>query len=539
MQEFDYIVVGAGSAGCVLADRLSASGKYTVLVLEAGGSDRRFWIKVPIGYGRTFYDETVNWKFETEPDAGLGGRRGYWPRGRVVGGSSSINALVYCRGLPDDFDDWREAGNPGWGWEDVRAAFERSETLHDEDGRRGSGPLHVANVAREIHPLSRHYIAASREMGLPVTRDFNGPQPEGVGFYWITTHRGLRCSAADAFLRPALARRNCRLVKNALVRRVLFSGRKAVGVEYEAGGEVRRARAGREVVLSAGAINSPKILQLSGIGPGALLRGHGIDVVHDNPGVGGNLQDHLAVSYFYKAREPTLNNVLNPWTGKIRAGLRYILTRRGPLSISVNQCGGFVRSSPAAPRPDLQLYFNPLTYTTAPEGKRPLMNPDPYPGFILSFQPCRPSSRGRIDIRSPDPHTAPAIEPNSLSSNQDIETVIAGGRFMRRMANTEAMRALISEEIPPLLQPMTDEEIVEDFRARSGSVFHPVGTCGMGPRERGNVVDATLSVYGVEGLRVVDASIFPNITSGNTNAPTIMVGQKGADMILAAAERGR
>jgi len=383
-----------------------------------------------------------------------------------------------------------------------------------------------------MHPLSRHYFAAARDLGLRVTDDFNGPEPEGVGFYRITARGGLRCSAADAFLRPALARPNCRLRTHALVRRVRFAGRRATGVEYEAGGRLFVATARREVILSAGAVNSPQILQLSGVGPGALLQRFGVEIVLDNRNVGGHLQDHLAVSYFYRSREPTLNDVLHPWSGKILAGLRYVLTRRGPLSISVNQCGGFVRSSPAAARPDLQLYFNPLTYTTAPAGKRPLMNPDPYPGSILSFQPCRPTSRGRIDIRSPDPGAAPAIAPNSLATDRDVEDVIAGGRFMQRLVATKAMSALIAGPIPPVPDAMSDDDIVEDFRRRCGTVFHPVGTCRMAPGPGDGVVDPQLRVHGVAALRVIDASVFPYVTSGNTNAPTLMVAQKGAELVL-------
>ncbi|WP_309083034.1 GMC family oxidoreductase N-terminal domain-containing protein [Chelativorans sp.] len=532
MEEFDYIIVGAGSAGCVLADRLSASGLHRVLLLEAGGSDRRVWIKVPIGYGRTFLDRRVNWGFTTEPDAGLAGRQGYWPRGRVVGGSSSINALVYCRGLPGDFDDWRDAGNPGWGWEDVLPYFERSEKMVDGALSRGTGPLHVADVSREMHPLSRHYFAAAEELGLRISEDFNGPEPEGVGFYRITTRNGFRCSAADAFLRPALTRRNLRLRTDALVRRILFSGRRATGVEYECAGRILSASARREVILSAGAVGSPQILQLSGLGPGALLQRLGIGVVLDNVNIGGNLQDHLAVSYYFKAREPTLNDLLHPWHGKVMAGLRYVLTRRGPLSLSVNQCGGFVRSSPAAARPDLQLYFNPITYAKVTAGRRERLMLDPYPGFILCFQPTRPTSRGRIDIRSPKAGDPPSIVPNSLATEKDVQDVIAGGRFMQRIAATSAMRELIAEAIPPVLSAMSDADILEDFRQRCGTVFHPAGTCRMGAEPDGAVVDARLRVHGTEGLRVIDASVFPNLTSGNTNAPTIMVAQKGADLVL-------
>jgi choline dehydrogenase len=538
MAEFDYIIVGSGSAGCVLAERLSAEAGNRVLVLEAGGSDRRFWIKLPIGYGRTFFDERVNWKYETEPESALNNRRSYWPRGRVIGGSSSINAMVYCRGLPSDFDGWMQQGNAGWGWSDVKSYFERSECRVDAFGKVGSGgPLHVSDVSNEMHPLKSHFFAAAQEMGQPYTDDFNGPNPEGVGLYQINTRRGVRCSSADAFLRPALGRANLQLQTHALVRRVLFKGRRAVGIEYEQGGQLYTARARREVILSAGAINTPKLLQLSGVGPAALLREHGIELVLEQPAVGAQLQDHIAVSYYYKATEPTLNDQLHPLSGKLVAGLRYVFNRKGPLSVSVNQCGGFVRSRSESATPDIQLYFNPLTYSTAPAGKRPLMNPDPFSGFILSFQPCRPLSRGRVDICSADPKVPPSIRPNYLSAEQDIADVIAGGRFIQRMARTEAMRRLIKEAIPPYLDSMTDDDIVEDFRERCGSVFHPVGTCAMGPDARHAVVDPRLRVHGLEGLRVVDASIFPTITSGNTNAPTIMVAQKAADMILADQQK--
>jgi len=531
--EFDYIIVGSGSAGSVLADRLSSEGA-SVLVLEAGGSDRRFWIKVPIGYGRTFYDERINWKYSTEPDPATKDRRSYWPRGRVIGGSSSINAMVYCRGLPVDFDGWRQLGNVGWGWNDVLPYYERTERRVDAQGNaQPGGALYVSDVSAELHPLREHFFAAAREIGLPFTADFNGPQPEGVGSYQINTRAGMRCSAADAFLRPALRRSHVRLITLALARRVLFEGRRAVGVEFERQGQLLSAKARREVILSAGAINSPQLLQLSGVGPADLLQKLGIPVVLDQPLVGGQLQDHLGINYFYRSTEPTLNNQLAPLHGKLLAGMRYLLTRRGPLSVSVNQSGGFVRADAQSSAPDMQLYFNPVTYSTAPEGKRPLMNPDPFPGFIISFQPCRPLSRGRIDIRSANPRETPVIRPNYLSEEEDIHGVITGGRLIQRLMRTQALRRLAKEAMPPDLDGMDDEQILEDFRERCGSVFHPVGTCGMGTDARRSVVDTRLRVHGLQGLRVVDASIFPTITSGNTNAPTIMVAQKAADLILA------
>ena len=539
MEAFDFIIVGAGSAGCVLAERLSASGRWSVLVLEAGPSDRRLWIKLPVGYGRTFYDGRVNWKYRAEPDPGLDNRTAYWPRGRVVGGSSSINALVYCRGLPHDFDDWREAGALGWGWRDVEPVFAKIEGRIDRAGAPvAAGPLAVADVTDETHPIKRRFFDAARELGLPSTDDLNGASPEGVGVYHITRRRGLRCSAADAFLRPALKRKNVALKVEARATRIVMNGRRAEGVEYEIQGSSATARARRGIILSAGAIGSPQLLQLSGIGPGALLRAHGVETIVDLPAVGSHLQDHLAVSYRYRSREPTLNDALSRWPGRLQAGLKYVLTRSGPFSLSVNQCGGFVRSDPSRPFPDLQLYFNPLAYTTASEGGGPIVKLDPFSGFLLSYQPSRPTSRGEIAIASPDPRRTPLIRPNSLSTEKDAADVIAGGRLLRALVATKTMRDVIAAPIGPSIEAMDDDALLADFRARCGTVFHPVGTCRMGTSARDSVVDPSLKVHGANGLRVVDASVFPSITSGNTNAPTIMVAYKAAEAILNDATAG-
>jgi choline dehydrogenase len=531
--EFDYIVVGAGSAGCVLADKLSKAGTHTVLVLEAGGTDKNFWIRTPIGYGRTFFDPRINWMYRTEADPGTADREIYWPRGKVVGGSSSINALIYCRGMPSDFEDWQAAGADGWGWEEVLAHYEAIESRIDEDGKiEGGGPLFVSDVRRQIHHSNRHYFTMAKEAGLPVTDDCNGPSPEGVTHYRITTRKGRRWSAADAFLRPALTRPNVRLLTDAMVATVVIKTHRAAGVSVLLKSERQMFKARKEVIVCAGAVNSPKLLQLSGVGPGALLQQMGVAIVQANDNVGANLQDHLGIDYHYKAKEPTLNSMLSPWWGKVLQGARYMLTGRGPLSLSVNQCGGFVRSSDKLERPDQQLYLNPVTYTTAPSNKRPIINPDPFPGFALSFQPARPTSRGHIEIASTDPMAAPRIMPNYLSTQKDLDDVVAGGRLIQRLARTDAIRRFAKEAMPPDVERFDDDSIVKDFRERCGSVFHPVSTCRMGRDAATAVTDFELKVFGIDGLRVVDASAFPNITSGNTNAPTIMLAHRAASLIL-------
>jgi len=515
----------------VLADRLSADGRDQVLVLEAGGTDRRFWIKTPIGYGRTFADPAVNWKYQTLPNPGLNGRSIYWPRGRVVGGSSSINALVYCRGMPQDFDDWRQMGNAGWGWDDVRPYFERSERRVDAAGRVvREGPLDVKDVTPYLHPMRRQWSDAAVELGLPLTHDFNGPHPEGLGCYQVTIRNGVRRSAADAFLRPALRRRNVQLATHAWVGKIRFEERRAVGVEYMRGGTQQFAQARREVILCAGAVNSPQLLQLSGIGPGSTLAAAGIPALLDNPAVGGHLQDHLAVVYSFKATQPTLNDELHSTLGQLRAGLRYLLTRRGPLALSVNQFGGFARADSAASRPDVQLYFNPVTYG-AGDAARTRIQVDAFSGFYLCFQPTRPTSVGRIDIASADFRRPPDIAPNYLSTDKDAADVAHGGRLLQAIARTRAFASLIREPIAPDLGSMGPDELIADFRARASTVYHPVGTCRMGRAIGDSVVDASLRVHGIGRLRVVDASVFPTVTSANTNAPTIMIAQKAADLI--------
>ena len=531
--EFDYVIVGGGTAGCVLANRLSENGKHTVLLLEAGGSDRSIWIQMPIGYGRTFFDKRINWMYDTEPVEALGGRRSYWPRGKVIGGSGSINAMVYVRGQPHDFDDWQALGNPGWGWSDVLPFFKKSEDFDRYSAHHGrGGPQHVTDITPYVHPICHSFIESAEALGFQPTSDFNGSRPEGVGIYHINTRGGWRASTANAFLRPALGRRNLELRTKAFARRIVFEGTRAVGVEYTRRGAISQVRARREVILSGGAINSPQLLMLSGIGDPNQLRALGIEPLVAAKAVGRNLQDHLAVSYFYKTRTATLNDVLYPALGKALAGLRYMFDRAGPLSMSVNQSGGFVRSDPEQEQVNLQLYFSPVSYTRTPLSARKLLNPDPFSAFLLSHNPCRPTSRGHIELASADPAVHPSIQPNYLSTERDIADVLAGNRLLRQIARTAPLADLITEELVPGAAIDGDEALLDDFRSRADTVYHPTSTCMMGPSAADAVVDHRLRVYGVAGLRVIDASIFPTITSGNTNAPTVMVAEKGAAMVL-------
>ncbi len=537
VSEFDFVIVGAGSAGCVLANRLSADPRHRVLLLEAGGRDSHLWLHVPIGYGKSFYNPAVNWMYRTEPDPTLDGRVGYWPRGKVLGGSSAINAMVFIRGQHADFDAWRALGNPGWGWTDVLPYFRRMEdsTREPDAWRARGGPLTVTDVAADVHPLCEVFLRAGSELGLPRNADFNGATQEGVGLYEITTRDGHRMSTARAYLHPALQRPNLRVETHAQATRILFDGKRATGVEYVRGGITTTALARREVIVCGGAINSPQLLQLSGIGAARDLAQLGIDVMHDCPAVGQHLQDHLCVDYIFRSRVPTLNEELRPWWGKVRAGMRYLLARRGPLALSVNQGGGFVRSRPDLDRPNLQLYFSPLSYLRKPPGERPLMSPDPYPGFLLSAQPCQPTSRGFVQLRSADPFAPPRIVPNALATDHDVEEMLEGARFLRQLAATPALAGVIAEELQPGAAVQSRDDMLADIRQRSSTVFHPVSTCRMGADPRVAVVDHQLKVHGIAALRIVDASAFPALTSGNTNAPTIMVAEKGADLILADA----
>jgi choline dehydrogenase len=520
--EYDFVVIGAGSAGCAVVDGLSRCGRYSVLVIEAGGADRNLWIKVPVGYAMNFRNRALNWAYHTQPDPGLQGRSVYWPRGRVVGGSSSINAMAYMRGLPIDFDDWARSGATGWGWSDVRPAFEQMEN------RMGlGGPVHVTDLSDQMNPFSERFLQAGRDCGLPVVDDPSTLADQGIGYYRSTVRNGVRFSAADAFLRPALRRPNVRCVTNAVVEKVILRHGRAIGVRYRVGTTVETVQARAEVVLSAGAINSPKVLTLSGIGDGQRLKALGIPVVADVPQVGQGLQDHLAVSYQFRAKRPTLNNILGRIVPRGVAGLQYLLWRRGALAVPVNQVGGYAKSSPDLDAPDLQVYCNPMSYWFNAAGKP---RTERSAGFLLSAQLCRPQSRGEVRITTPDPNAAPEIHPNSLSADYDQQGAIRSVQAIHRLAAAASLAAVTGRAITPLPDA---ENALEDFRARASTVFHPTSTCRMGRDRATSVVDSRCRVHGVEGLRVVDASVFPAVTSGNTNAPTMMLAMRAAQMIIA------
>ncbi|MCV2871554.1 GMC family oxidoreductase N-terminal domain-containing protein [Defluviimonas sp. WL0050] len=535
---FDYIIIGAGSAGSVLAERLSANGRHKVLVLEAGGSDRRFYVHLPLGYGKLFFDPAVNWMYRTEPDPGLAGNQDFWPRGKILGGSSSINAMVWIRGHQSDYDDWAAEAGPGWGWDAAREAYRAIEDNEagGNDVRGSGGPLFISANRRDLHPLVESYIRSAEATGLARNEDFNGAVQEGVGIYQMTIHKARRNSAARAFLRPAMKRPNVTVLTHAHVTRVLFEGRRAVGVEYRKGGKLHQARAGREVILSGGAINSPQLLMLSGVGPAAHLKSHGIEVITDNAQIGQNLNDHQGVNYTWRMTVPTYNDILRPWWGKMLVGMKYFMGGRGPLAKSINHAGGFFRTSPDLPRPNMQLYFQAFSTLIPRVGERPLLTPDPFSGLSIGLSNCRPTSRGEITLNSADPFAAPKIVANAFSTNHDVEEMLLAVKYLRKIAAEEPMRSLIAEELRPGPEVVTDEDLIADFRARSGTVFHPSCTVRMGSDPATSGVDPDLKVRGVEGLRVCDASVFPTLIGGNTNAPSILTGWIGADRILKDAK---
>ncbi|CAN7568565.1 GMC family oxidoreductase N-terminal domain-containing protein [Rhizobium sp. LjRoot30] len=528
-EAFDFIVVGAGSAGCVTAARLSESGRYTVLLLEAGPEARSPWIHLPLGVPKMFSHKTMNWRYESEPVPGLANRRIYQPRGKVIGGTGSINGMVYMRGTPCDYNIWSQMGCTGWGWESVLPYFMTSEnqergadTLHAT-----GGPLHVTDFKGKW-PLHQAIIDAATEAGIPRNTDFNGPCQEGTGYYQRTATRRRRWSAADAFLRPARKRRNLKVVTNALTRRLLWQGKRASGIEFEVEGKRRSATARREIILCAGVFGTPQILQLSGVGPAPHLRDLGIDVVHDAPGVGMNLQDHFNTYLSYRCGRPiTANDLAISPMRRIFAGAQYVLFGTGLLTASGVVAGAFVKSAPHLDDPDIQINF--LGYSSA--GRTPAgVIPHPFSAFSLSPILLQPEARGRVSLRSSDPKAPPRIEQPFLETENDKRAILKGIEICRRIAEQPALRSFIREEVLPGPSVRSDEALLEDTRQRGISTYHPVGTCRMGGDDA--PLDPKLRLRGVEGLRVVDASVMPRIISGNTNAPTMMIAEKASAMIL-------
>jgi choline dehydrogenase len=525
---FDYIIVGAGSAGCVLANRLTESGRHRVLLLEAGPADRNPWIHVPIGYAKLFRNPRVNWLYETEPEPELDNRRIIQPRGKVLGGSSSINGLVYIRGQKEDFDLWRQLGNVGWSWDDVLPYFKKAEAQQQRgaDEYHGcDGPLSVSDQS-ETHELCEAFIKAGEQIGIERNDDFNGTSQEGIGYFQMTSRRGLRCSTAVGYLRPARKRRNLTVVTEALTSRILFDGNAASGVVFTRNGETLVARAESEVILASGAINSPQLLQLSGVGPAALLRGFGIEIVRDMKAVGAHLQDHFQTRMVFRCtKKITLNDIMASPLRQAGMGLRYALQRKGPLTVSAGYAGAFLRTDPRLATPDVQVHF--LNFSTDKMGEKL----HPFSAFTASICQLRPESRGTVMIKSADPTAAPAIRVNYLSTETDRRTMVAGMRMLRKISQAPAMADLISSELEPGPQCQSDADWLAFIRERGGTIYHPTCTCKMGDPSD-SVVDARLRVHGLGRLRVIDGSVMPNVVSGNTNAAIIMIAEKGAEMIL-------
>ena len=527
---FDFIVTGAGSAGAAVAARLSESGTYRVLLLEAGPPDTNPWIHIPLGFAKTYVNEKVNWKFESAPQPQFNGRRMYVPRGKTLGGTSSINGMVYMRGNHRDYDDWRQMGCVGWDWDSVLPYFRKAQNQQrgESDLHGVGGPLNVSDVVATSE-LSEAMIKAAVGLGIPRTSDFNGHEQEGVGYYQTTTFNRRRWSTSKAYLESARLRPNLEIRTGTHATRVVIENGRATGVEYQSAAGRRIARATREVVVSGGAYGSPQLLQLSGLGPAEHLRAMGIEVVRDMPAVGSNLHDHFGIYLMWKCSQPiTMNDLENSWPKKIAAGIRYALFRDGPMALNGIRAGVFTRSDARLERPDLQI--NLLEWSTLERSKDKVV-PHPFPGFTLGPVHLAPDGRGTVRLASPDPLAPPAITFGFLGSEYDMRAMVAGVKLARQIADHPAMRTYVVEEIVPGLKAASDADLEQFVRDTGVTNHHPTSSCAMGTGTN-TVVDPRLRVHGIEGLRVADASIMPFVVAGNTNAPSIMIGEKAAAMIL-------
>ena len=556
--QVDYIIIGAGSAGCIIAEGLSRSGDHSVLLIEAGGKLHNPWINIPAGFGATYYNPKYNYMYQGQAEPSLNGRRMYVPRGKGLGGSGSINAMIYVRGSAQDFDDWAAAGNPNWSYQHVLPYFKSLETFHGSqlpgqanqqqaqtpphyfDNRGSQGNIHVSSMADQAHDICFDYLQATQELGWPQNNGFNSANIEdksieGAAIYEANIYKGRRHSSYQGYLKPALQRSNLSLWTHAQVQQLIVKDKQVQGISVQYQGQVLHVYSQKETILCAGAVANPQLLQLSGIGNPALLAQHNIACQHSLPTVGENLQDHYCASFYFRSRKPTLNDDFGTLTGKLKAAWQYLSKCQGPLSLSVNQAGGFFYGAKSANennlQPNIQLYFNPLSYEI-PENPNARLQPLPYSGFLVAANPCRPISKGSIHIQSSNPKQMPAIQFNFLSTQEDQQQAIQAGNLIRQLMQAPALQKITEAEVKPANTVSNDTQMLTYFQKNGHSIYHLCGTCAMGSDVSQNVVDERLKVHGLEGLRIADASIFPNITAGNINAPTMMLALKAVDIIL-------
>ena len=529
--EFDLVIVGAGSSGSVIAGSLAEKTNLSILVLEAGGNDFRPDIKVPIGYGMTFFNPKVNWCYVSTPQEHLNGRSLYVPRGKVLGGSASINAMVYLRGQKNDFDDWASFSSQDLGWDSVRSTYDAIEGIRDNLGKQ---KIHVSDVSKDHELMVQDFIQSGERLGFRQNLDLNGNSSEGIGHYPISTRNGMRWTASDGFLKPAMRLRNLTVFKNSQVTKLITANGRVTDIEFLQGkSKLKKVKIRIGAVLTAGAINTPHLLMLSGIGPGEALKSKGIEIVHEEKNIGQNLQDHLGIDYLYESNAASLNRVLGSWSGRIKSAFKYLINRSGPFALSVNQGGGFVNWKSQTGVPNIQLYFNPLTYSIKRnQKKRQLLKTDKFDGFAIGFQPCRPKSRGQLMLNSSEPRDPLLIDMNFLGNDSDLHDVRAGIECIEKLLDNKELRDITVKEKSVALGGKTMEEKLDDFRNRSVSIYHLCGTCRIGNDPRKAPVSNEFKLRGLNNLWVADASLFPNVTSGNINAPVMMLAVKAAESIF-------